>query len=214
MGPCWVIDKVNCNSEAAKMPEAVLVARRASQAAEQVAEFEAQSSCFEPASSSSSRNWAAQVESSSSAIWLPDALRGTKSSRAGGAGQSRLRGGQFGSAAGLYSKAIMQTPVVEAVVPWLSRSRRYDFANLRCGGGGGGCGAGATSVDDARIWWDRLAMPPKATNCLGKIAWGRFFFGMCGSGIVKGTASPGAFGLFADGSGFFGRAVKSTWSVP
>ena len=70
--------------------QGVLVPRRASQAAEQVAEFAAQCSCFEPLSSSSSSNWTAQVESSSSAIWLPDALRGERASRAVGAGQSRL----------------------------------------------------------------------------------------------------------------------------
>ena len=82
MGPCWVIDKVNCNLEAAKMPQAVLVARRASQAAEQVAEFEAQSSCFERDLSSASNNWSAHVESSSSATWLPDAPAGGRASRA------------------------------------------------------------------------------------------------------------------------------------
>ena len=88
MGPC----KVNffLTLPSSRMLTGVLVARRASQPAEQVAEFAARSSCFEPVSSSSSRNWTAQVESSSSAIWLPDALRGAKSSRAGGADESWL----------------------------------------------------------------------------------------------------------------------------
>ena len=68
----------------------VLVARRASQPAEEVAEFAPQSSGFAPALSSSSKNWSTQVDSSSSATWLPDTLRGAKSSRAGGADESWL----------------------------------------------------------------------------------------------------------------------------
>jgi len=42
-----------------------------------------------------------------------------------------FRGGQAGSAAGLCSSAIMQKQVVEAVVPWLARTRLRDFAILR-----------------------------------------------------------------------------------
>ena len=82
MGPCWVIDKVKFNFCKSAAPQPVLVARRASQAAEQVDEFAPQSSCFEPILLSSSRNWAAQVESSSSATWLPDAPAGGRTSRA------------------------------------------------------------------------------------------------------------------------------------
>ena len=63
---------------------------RASQPAEQVGEFAAQSSCFERVLSSSSSNWSAHVESSSSATWLPDALCGERAPRAGGADESWL----------------------------------------------------------------------------------------------------------------------------
>ena len=101
-----------------------------------------------------------------------------------------FRGGQLGSAAGLCSKAIMQTPVVEAVVPWLSRSRLCDFGLAR------------------KILCEANSRCHPKPRLLRKNRVGQIFFGMCGSGIVKGTASPGAFGLFAGGSGFFGRAVK------
>ena len=74
--------------------------RRASQPAEQVAEFEAQSSCFERDLSSSSSNWSAHVESSSSATWLSDALRGERAFEPAEPISCGFRGGQSGSAAG------------------------------------------------------------------------------------------------------------------
>ena len=60
----------------------------------------------------------------------------------------------------------------------------------------------------------QVATRTKALTASEKSRGAEFFLGMCGSGIVKGTASPGAFGLFADGSGFFGRAVKNVTSAP